>query len=362
MLTLFVCNGTSCGDKAELSVGSIDPILNVDKAFIGSFSANAEKGVIGGGGGSSPIDPNAGYKVIVSQFDLESGSVASHLGVAALAATAPFVVAYILLALHQVWLRNRVTRRPNPTAKDAGEDTAEGAKPWPNRRGGGCIGHHAGTILLLAGVVIAAFVVMLPIVVFGESEPEILPKFEEEVALPCPGCINGVPVAEYLEATPVTTNSRQVRATLMSQAVRVRQERVGAGAAIYGWCDGNALDRPRARCIESYGRLISYPNPVWTNGVAVLKSTVFVWTASSRVRYRRITRLGAVGGSSRLPLWCVSSVDMLHIYQKYNLGSNPAGDHLDAFFQEKEECLGYKIWKSWYTSPVVKDEDTYPRL
>jgi len=179
----------------------------------------------GGGGGSNPIEPNAGDQAIVSQFDLESGSVASYLGVAALSATAPFVVAYVLLALHQVWLRHRVAGRPNPAAKDIGGDTAVGAKPAFNRRGGGGVGHHVGTALLLAGLVVMAFVVGLPIVVFGEGDPSILPKFEEEVALSCPGCINGVPTAEYLEATPVTTNSRQVRVTLVTHAARVRQEK-----------------------------------------------------------------------------------------------------------------------------------------
>jgi len=200
VLTLSVCNGTSCSDRTAVSAASIDPILNVDKAYIGSFSADAEASVLGGGGGggggSNPIEPNAGDQAIVSQFDLESGSVASYLGVAALSATAPFVVAYVLLALHQVW-----------------------------RRGGGGVGHHVGTALLLAGVVVMAFVVGLPIVVFGEGDPSILPKFEEEVALSCPGCINGVPTAEYLEATPVTTNSRQVRVTLVTHAARVRQEK-----------------------------------------------------------------------------------------------------------------------------------------
>ena len=207
----------------DVSVASIDPILNVDKEYIGSFSADAGGGVLGAGGGSNPINPNAEYQAIVPQFKLDSGSVGSYLGVAVLSATAPFVVAYILLTLHQVWLRYRVIGKPHPVTADAREDTTVGTKPGSTRCSG-CIGHYVATMLLLAGVLVTIIVVVLPIVVFEQGEPEVLPKFEEEVTFSCTGCINGVPTAEYLEASPITTNSRQVRATLMTQAVRVRRD------------------------------------------------------------------------------------------------------------------------------------------
>eukprot|EP00903_Cladosiphon_okamuranus_P010732 g10144.t1 len=62
--------------------------------------------------------------------------------------------------------------------------------------------------------------VYLPIFVFGDGDPEVLPGFAEETTSACPGCINGVTTADYLDAAHIASASCGVRTTLMTNAVR----------------------------------------------------------------------------------------------------------------------------------------------
>lgn len=267
MLTVFVCEGTSCEDRTSASAAITDPILNVDKEYIGSFSVDAEETVIGGSGGSSPLKPDAEYDTIVSQFGLGGGSLVSYLAVAIATATMPFVMAYFFLGLHQAWLRQRVTRGPGPAgAASNGNNSARGVTGFrggvagaggsysgeskqdeapSGRQGevkqqGGCCVRRITTVrepgksgascsrmidsnlgmVLVAGLAALAFVVMLPLAILGHEDEGVLHGFDEGFALSCPTCINGVPSAEYLEATPVAADSHTVRVTLMTQAAR----------------------------------------------------------------------------------------------------------------------------------------------
>lgn len=234
MLTLFVCDGTSCdattggaAAETEFPTESISAILNVDKAFIGAFfMADPEVSPVGASGGSNSIFSSAEDQAIISQFNLDDGSVASFLGAALVKAIAPFLAAYVFLVLHQAWLRQRVAERSLPAAAViAGEESLEEATGTRDSSSGWMMSAAArklGLALLAAGAV-TALVVSIPIVAFGDGEPEILPEFSEDVTLACPGCINGVTTADYLDAALITSASRVVRALLMTKAVRVRE-------------------------------------------------------------------------------------------------------------------------------------------
>lgn len=230
MLTLSVCDGTSCdvddtAAVAEFPAESISAVLSVDKKYIGGFVGDDDISLVGAGGISNSPFSSTEDQAVISQFNLESGSVASFLGAALVTAIAPFVATYIFLALHQAWLRQRVTETPPLSAAAAADEEPLEAKVdrcsgWMNSDGARRL-----WLALLAGLAMAAFVVSFPIVAFGDGEPEILPGFAEEITSACPGCINGVTTAEYLDAAPIASASRIVRATLMTKAVRVSRRR-----------------------------------------------------------------------------------------------------------------------------------------
>ena len=231
VLTVFVCEDTRCGDKAPVSAEIADRILNVDKVFFGGFSVDAEESVIGGGG-SNPINPNAAYETIVSQFGLGSGSLVTYLVIAIVTAVAPFVMAYVFLRFHQRWLRQRVTGESDPARPHAGNagvpglrerspqegSSQEGKKPASGR----CMDKSLRKVLL-AGLAATAFVVLLPMAILAFDGDGALHEFDEDFASSCPACINGVPSAGYLEATAVAGDTHTVRSTLMTQAARVRE-------------------------------------------------------------------------------------------------------------------------------------------
>ena len=242
MLTLVVCNDTSCGNDTYLDTtgeryqatstldaiqSTLAAIENVDKYFLGALLPDDdEASVIGGSGlgsSSNPIFASSEDQAIISQFNLENGSVASFLWAALLSAVSPFVVAFIFLGLHQAWLRHRIPRKAEPAPSTVtGEDTAEeGAHAKSISSRSNYTKKRAG-LALLAGLAVTAFAVMLPVVVLLDGdEPERLVVFEQGVTVACPECVNGVPTADYLEATPITILSRAVRLMVMSPAVTV---------------------------------------------------------------------------------------------------------------------------------------------
>ena len=225
MLTLFVCDGTSCdisttADETAFPAESISAVLNVDKAYIATFMGDADVDLVGGGGGSGSIFSATEDQAIISQFNLDDGSVGSFLGGALVTAITPFVTAYIFLVLHQAWLRQRVTEKSRPAAAVAGQEPPAEAKGW--RRALMSASARKMIAALLAGLAVAAFVVSVPILALGDGDPEILPGFAEEITSACSGCINGITTEEYLDAAPIASASRVLRATLMTKAVRVR--------------------------------------------------------------------------------------------------------------------------------------------
>lgn len=227
VLTVFVCGGSRC-QAAEVQLdgslvdytyieGLVEAISNLDKRLIQNLFRNDDSGVLGiSGGGNEPF----AAETLVDQLGLANGSVGAYVLISLATSIAPFMVGYVFLVLHQLWLRQRVSAsRPDNQDEDASKLAVFG------RQSGGCsmVKHVA---VLLGASSILAFVVTIPAVLVGEASPsaEFGAEFNTDVPLVCPGCINGFPQTEGLTASSPGLVSEVVREPLLDRAVKVRKK------------------------------------------------------------------------------------------------------------------------------------------
>lgn len=213
VLTLFVCGDSTCEPEPvalvaldQSIVDYLDDANNLKKGFITSY---LEAGGIAG---------FAGDALVVDQFNLEVGSVGYNLLFSLAGSIAPFVVGYVFLNLHQIFLRQRVAERQQVSqAKEAPDMVILGGQKCSN-------GAVKRSWVLLVGLAVITLAVVTPAFLdraWASQRATFGAEFDADVPLVCPKCINGFAPARDLSTSSPGVVSETMRQLYLNHGTKV---------------------------------------------------------------------------------------------------------------------------------------------